>query len=269
MQNVADHRAAITRVLSNDDVRRYAPAAYSSTSSPRTGPKYVFIDTAQLVNTLREHDFHPTEASQSVTRLGNAQYAKHMIRFRHESESVSVLGCVPEVILINAHDSSSSFQLRSGLYRFACCNGLIVSLAEFGVIRVPHRGNVIANVVEAAELIASHFQDLGHTIDRMARTQLSQQERLTFAEKSLQLRFRTRKHLPFGAAELLTTRREEDEGHDLWTTYNTIQENVMVGGIQGRSAKGRRTQSRRIAAIPESIRLNLELWHQAMELIRA
>jgi hypothetical protein len=40
--------------------------------------------------------------------------------------------------------------LRGGLYRFACTNGLIISLADFGVIRVPHRGNVVAGVVEGA-----------------------------------------------------------------------------------------------------------------------
>ena len=34
-----------------------------------------------------------------------------MIRFRHASESVRIVDCMPEVILINSHDSSSSFQL--------------------------------------------------------------------------------------------------------------------------------------------------------------
>ncbi|EBA7968526.1 DUF945 domain-containing protein, partial [Salmonella enterica] len=32
---------------------------------------------------------------------------------------------VPEIILLNSHDGSSSYQMVPGLFRFICTNGLV------------------------------------------------------------------------------------------------------------------------------------------------
>ena len=255
--------------LSLMGLERRAPAIFADHQFEKTGRNYVFISTRDLVEALIQAGFAPTDAQQRRSRGPRVGFCKHMLRFRHVSESVRIVDCMPEVILINAHDSSSSFQLRGGLYRFVCCNGLIVSLAEFGVIRVPHRGNVLADVVEGAARITAQFAGIGQAIERMARTELTPAERFALAEKALQLRFRNQAHLPFGPAELLTVHRPDDHGDDLWRTFNVIQENVIQGGIAGRSARGRATISRKVGAIPENVRLNLELWQQAMALIKS
>jgi hypothetical protein len=213
--------------------------------------------------------FFPTDARQTRSRGARLGYTKHMIRFRHHAESVRFVDCTPEIILINSHDGSSSYQLRGGLYRFVCCNGLIISLAELGVIRVPHRGNVIASVVDGAFQITQQFAGIGATIERMARTELEEAERRGFAQRALEIRYRGRRDFPFDAVKLLQVRRGEDCGNDLWSVYNRVQENVIRGGIDGRSASGRLTHSRKIGAIPEDLRINLELWQEAMALIRA
>lgn len=74
--------------------------------------------------------------------------------------------------------------------------------------------------------------------------------------------------LQFDAGRLLQARRTCDQGNDLWSVYNKVQENVIVGGIEGRTAHGRRTMSRRINSIDEDLRINLALWQEAMALIR-
>ena len=250
-------------------LQRRVPAVFADHQFEKTGRNYVFISTRDLVEALMQAGFSPTDAQQRRSRGARVGFCKHMLRFRHVTESIPIVDCMPEIILINAHDSSSSFQLRGGLYRFVCCNGLIVSLAEFGVIRIPHRGNVLADVVEGARRITAQFAGIGGTIERMARTELSMTERLALAEKALHLRFRSQAHLPFGAEQLLTVHRAEDRGEDLWHTFNVIQENVIQGGIAGRSAHGRATVSRKVGAIPETVRLNIELWQQAMALIKS
>ena len=45
---------------------------------------------------------------------------------------------VRELILLNSHDGTSSYQLMSGVFRTVCRNGLIVSEGEAQMIRVPH-----------------------------------------------------------------------------------------------------------------------------------
>jgi hypothetical protein len=38
---------------------------------------------------------------------------------------------------------------------------------------------------------------------------------------------------------LLTPRRREDYSDDLWTVYQRVQENLMKGGLSGRTAQGK------------------------------
>lgn len=253
--------------LSLDFLRRSTPAAFASHRFDRTGDNYVFISTQQLVEALMDAGFHPTDARQRRSRGERRGYARHMIRFRQAGE-FRIVDCMPEIILINSHDATSAYQLRGGLYRFVCCNGLILSLADFGMIRVPHRGDVLASVVEGAQQISRHMAGIGQVIECMARTYLDHQAQMAFAQRALELRFRGKPHFPFDAGRLLEARREGDQGGDLWTVYNKVQENVICGGIAGRTALGRRTTSRRINSIDEDIRINVALWQQATALIQ-
>ena len=62
---------------------------------------------------------------------------------------------------------------------------------------------------------------------------------------------------------------EADARADVWTTYNVVQENLMRGGLSGRSTTGRNTRTRTIEAIREDVRINNCLWQLAMNLISA
>jgi hypothetical protein len=166
------------------------------------------------------------------------------------------------------YEPDLTYQLRGGLYRFVCENGLILSLADFGMIRVSHRGNVLARVVEGAQQISHHMEGIGQVIERMARTELERHAQVQLAQRALELRYRGQTHFPFDAGRLLDARRQSDQGNDLWTVYNKVQENVICGGIAGRTAIGRRSTNRRINSIDEDIRINVALWQEAMALIR-
>jgi hypothetical protein len=67
--------------------------------------------------------------------------------------------------------------------------------------------------------------------------------------------------------QLLSARRDADFGNSLWLTYNVVQENLVTGGLQGRSASGRTSRTRAIRAIREDIRINVGLWNHAMGLL--
>ncbi|MEJ1961064.1 MAG: DUF932 domain-containing protein [Gammaproteobacteria bacterium] len=253
--------------LSIDTLRRRVPAAFADRQFEKTGSNYVFISTEELVDALRDVGFHPTDARQRWSRGDRLGYARHMIRFR-ASDDLRIVDCTPEVILINSHDATSAYQLRGGLYRFVCCNGLIISLADFGVVHIPHRGNVVASVVDGARQIMDQLKGVGPIIEQMARTELDQRAREAFAQRALEMRYRHQDRFPFDASRLLESRRESDQGDSLWSVYNRVQENVICGGITGKTATGRRTSSRKITALQEDVRLNVALWHEAMALIR-
>ena len=66
-------------------------------------------------------------------------YTKHMIRLRHASQ---INGReANEIILLNSHDGTSSYQMLAGMFRFVCSNGLVCGDTVANV-RVPHKGDV-------------------------------------------------------------------------------------------------------------------------------
>ncbi|EAW9211952.1 DUF945 domain-containing protein [Salmonella enterica] len=71
------------------------------------------------------------------------------------------------------------------------------------------------------------------------------------------------------ATQILTPRRYEDRSDDLWTTYQRIQENLLKGGLPGRTAKGKRSHTRAVNGIDGDIRLNRALWVMAEQMQQA
>lgn len=269
MSTIGQTGYAFETAKSNIVLQKSVPAAFASSASPVTSDSYVFIDTSQLVEALRDHGFHPTLARQTNTRSADPRFAKHMVRFRHLRESVTLVDAVPELILINAHDGTSAYVLSAGLYRPICENGMMTCLGDFDFIRVPHRGNVVANVVDGAIRISQRFEDLGRAVEQMARRELSLLERQHFAEQAMRVRYRDAQHLPYRPDALLHVQRTQHMGNDLWHVYNVVQERLTRGGVVSHSPTGRLSRTRPIRAIREDVRINTALWQVAMQMIRS
>jgi hypothetical protein len=63
---------------------------------------------------------------------------------------------------------------------------------------------------------------------------------------------------------LLAPRRWED-GHpdrerDVWRTMNTVQENLLKRGVQGRNEQGQRRRLRGVKSVDGDMRINRALW---------
>ena len=132
------------------------------------------------------------------------------------------------------------------------------------VWRVMHRGDVVRDVVCAAFRISERFEALATAVERMERTVLDAGERLEFAAQALAVRFPKDLEGAVEPSRFLVPRRPEDVGNDLWRTFNVLQENLLRGGIERRSASNRLTRTRRITAIREDVRLNSALWEMAI-----
>lgn len=267
---LAEYSNTNIRPLTMSQLASSAPAAFAAGPAQRTSSKFQFISTRQLVDALLEAGFVPTSARQTRSRRSSdPNFARHMLRFQHARESVTLIDSIPSIALINAHDGTSAYELRAGLYRPVCTNGMLTAVGEFGFIRVPHvRSNVIRDVVDAALAMIRDFSKVGDVVRQMATLQLTHSERLEFAGQALAIRYPHDRHQPILPEQLLQPRRKADEGSDLWHTFNAVQEAVMCGGIDGHSTSGRRTVTRSISAIREDCRINAGLWQLAMGLIK-
>lgn len=179
---------------------------------------------------------------------------------------------VPLQSVVNDGDTCGSnltYEVRAGLYRPICTNGLMVQLGDFGLVRVEHRGNIVRNVVEAALAMVRDFGRVGEVVQRMASFDLTLEQRLEFARRALAVRYPRDHHSPVTPEQIISPRCEGDARPDLWTVYNTVQAALVRGGLSGLSATGRNIRTRAVSAIKEDVRINSGLWHAAMSLLPA
>lgn len=263
------HASAFAGELSLDAVRARAPAVFAASAHDRMSSKYTFIPSERVLDGLMQAGFAPVEARQALTRSTSPLHARHIIRLRRRLETVSLRDSVPEVVLLNSHDGGSSYGIFMGLYRVVCTNGLIVSRGAFPAYCVSHRGNVVDDVIAAALRTSEQFDRLAARVERMEHRALFKDEQIRFAEKAMALRFPDPAQAGMQPSQLLTCRRAEDAGDDLWTVTNRIQENLLRGGLSRRSANGRLTRTRRISSIRLDVKLNSELWDLAEEVLAA
>ena len=250
-----------TTPLSNEQIARYAPSVLAQEAHESRGERYTFIPTIEVLDGLRREGFQPFEVRQTRVRdQSKREHTKHLVRLRHES-SITSLEEVPEIILLNSHDGSSSYQLLSGFFRFVCSNGLIAG-DVCNDIRVRHSGNVVDDVIEGAVRVLDNVEEIAGRIDTYKSITLAPEEATVFANAALSLRWDEDK-APVQADQVLRTRRWADNKADLWTTFNRVQENLLKGGLSGRSTTGRRSTTRAVGGVNENVKLNRALWSLA------
>ena len=242
--------------LSNEQIAYHAPSVMASEAHESRGERYSFIPTIQVIDGLRAEGFQPYEIRQTKVRdAGKREHTKHMVRMRHARSIVA--DEVPEIILLNSHDGTSSYQIMSGVFRFVCSNGLIAG-DMFNNIKVRHTGNVVGDVIEGATRVLEDAKQIGSRINEYKAIKLDREEQLAFATSALQVRWGDDQ--PVLASRLLQASRWQDQQDDLWTVYNRVQENMMKGGVPGRSSTGRRTTTRAVGGVTENVKLNKALW---------
>ncbi len=260
-----------TAPLTNEQIRQAAPSAFAVDKHESRSERYAYIPTSEVIDGLCGNGFVPMFAKQGRSRVpGKADFTKHLIRFRHAGQAAGLrkVGDVfPEVILVNSHDGTSAYKIMAGLFRLVCLNGMVVSDREFANVTIPHKGNVTDLVIEGSYTVLDESRKALVAADAWAGVTLSRPEQMAMAEAAHTVRFGDSEgetETAIEAAQLLTVRRYHDQGSDLWRTANTIQENVIRGGLTawGRDGNGRRrkTTTREVQGIDADVKMNKALW---------
>jgi len=245
--------------LSDDQIRTVAPSIFAENPHESRSQRYSYIPTAAVLTELRKEGFQPFMVCQTrVRHEDRREFTKHMLRLRHASQ---INGAeANEIILLNSHDGSSSYQMLAGMFRFVCQNGLVCgdTVAD---VRVPHKGNVTDHVIEGAFEVLHGFGQVQDSRDSMRAITLDEGEAEIFARSALTLKYDdSGKALPITENQVLRPRRFDDNRPDLWSVFNRVQENLVKGGLSGRAANGRQQSTRPVQGIDQNVRLNRALW---------
>lgn len=256
--------------LTDDQLRRVAPSVFAEQAHESRSARYAYIPTAEVLQGLRREGFEVFSATQARTRTEDKrEHTKHLLRLRHVSHTARAVGdSTPEIVLLNSHDGSSSYQMMGGMFRLVCSNGLVVPDGICQTVKVQHSGQVRDRVIEGAFEVLDGLTRVVDSRDAMRAVTLSDDESRVFAAAALQLRYEGDTPAPVAPEQITRARRLEDRAPDLWTTFNRTQENLIRGGLRGRSANGARQSTRAVTGIDQDVRLNRALWTLAEEMRR-
>jgi hypothetical protein len=263
----------LTNGLSNNEIQRYAPSVFAQAPSSKQSERYAFIPTINVVEAMRAANWSVVKASESRTRDELRKgYTKHMLRFRANDSRLTAVGdSLLEVVLINSHDGSSQYSLQAGVFRLVCSNGMVVADSLLDAIKIRHTGNVIDMVIDGSSRILENAPIVNETIQAWKQIDLKPTEQLILANAARTLRFD--ESSPITAAQLLNPRRHADNGSDLWSAFNRIQEHVIKGGDRARdyaadNGRGRNVRSREVKSISGNVNLNKAVWTLAAQMAK-
>ena len=257
-------------ILSYDALHRRAPAVFAEAPDAGVSEQYGFVRTIDVVGALEKEGWYPVHARQTLCRDPERKpVARHLIRFRQDSgRQVHVGDSIPELVLTNSHDRSASFQLELGLFRLVCSNGMVAPAGNLGAMRLRHGRHVVEKVLEQSVELVGRIPRVADRVEAFRSTPISRGEEQDFARQALQLRYgeNWQQLSPIDPDKLLEARRQEDADGTVWSVFSRVQENLLKGGLRGRSRTGRRTRTRAIRSVGEDVRLNRGLWNLTEQL---
>ena len=175
--------------LSNEQIASVAPSIFAEEAHDSRSDRYLYIPTVKVLDALRAEGFEPFMACQTrVRNTDKREHTKHMIRLRHANHIMAKEA--NEVILLNSHDGSSSYQMMAGMFRFVCANGLVLGDCSMDQkVRHSGRGDVIGDVIEGAYEVLNQFNAVDDQRECMKQLKLRPDEQEAFALAALAYRY--------------------------------------------------------------------------------
>lgn len=234
--NLADH------YLTKDEIKARCPLAFvEKPTRTAVSDKYSLFSSERVVDDLEKLGWLCVEAKQKKAKVNSTgQFSYHQLWFQNPNVSISkivdgqeTIECYPRIFLGNSADGLSCLKFGVGLYRCVCSNGLVVSDQQLAEFSVRHIYYTFEYVQELVQKIVAELPNQVKCINEMQGVELTEDQKLEFAEKALRVR-QGNPELKVDREtleDILTPKRKEDEGSDLWSVYNVIQEKMTQGGF--------------------------------------
>ena len=261
------------RALTEAELFKLAPSIFAVSAHESRSERFQPIPTYDVLKALMKEGFMPVGAKQSRSRdEGKKDFTKHLIRLRRldDDREYRVGDTLCEILLKNANDGTSAYDLMAGLFRVRCTNSMVSQIGTFDGVKVRHSGSaqvVAGNVIEGTYRVLGEAQKALVAPADWSAIRLDGDERRLLARTAHMARFETEdggSNTPEAHAiqpeRFLIPHRFDDKAPDLWTTFNVIQENAIKGGMRGahvdETGHVRRVTSRAVKGIEQDVKLN-------------
>lgn len=241
-------------------------------ASPTVGAKYSFMSTMDIVETFQQRGWELIKTATPKVRNEQAKaFCKHILEFEHTTLSNSLSNEEKlRIHVLNSHNGTSSLQIRFGVFRLVCSNGLVVSKNTLGEFRLRHfeanksaLDGMLLNLLNKAT-------EVNTSIEAFKSMKLNDSQAFEFAIQAKRVLKQIQPTQEFELSDLLRIRRLEDAGTSLWQIFNRIQENAIKRGYSTTNTLTNKSRkAREIKSIDVSNRINTELWGIAESLKQA
>lgn len=252
--------------MTTDEIRSKANSIFAAKGAETTSQHYSHIPTFKIIEDMELLGWGVVDVKQIKARK-NAGYQKHLVVFRNNDIIIDGKDgdtVFPQILLTNSSDGKNAFTFRAGLFRLICENGLVISTQDFADLKIRHMGYDFEELQKTISAIVEKLPLTVESMNKFKQTQLEEEQILQFAKEALTVRFGEdeMRRITIDYNEFIKPIRKEDEGSDLWSVFNRVQEKVLEGDFEyGYATKTRK--ARRIKNFNQDIALNSKLYELA------
>jgi len=191
----------------------------------RIKQKPFYIETLDVVQQLQNEGWQLKGVAEQ--RGANRKISSNYAQLHHPDFAVlnkkGKTEAFASITVSNSCNGAKSLEMNLGAFRLVCSNGAVrfdraaESKIKHTEINYRDLPQIITNMNNKAMILADE-------INEMKRKQLSFDDMKKFAFEAARLRFDDVSKIDIN--ELLQVNRIEDEGNDVWTVFNRLQENL-------------------------------------------
>jgi hypothetical protein len=259
------------QALTQEQIQTKAPQVYTQAPFDGVSKNYTFLPTYQIVEDMEKLGWSVSDAKtmKSKTKV-QKEFGKHMVTFFNPDifikDENGDIEAYPQVLIMNNHRGWGKFRFEIGVFRLICSNGLVIKEKDFGTFDLRHIGYSFEElkrlVDQAVEVLPKAVERINIFSDKI----MSSEEQTQFATKALQARFGEEKLVDASEIDqILYATRQEDQGNNLWTIFNRVQEHLVHGGFFTVSTDKKERKVRAIKNMQADVELNQKLWEVAAE----
>lgn len=267
MLNLEDYKV---EKLNDLKLKEICPTIFQERPSKETSKHYTHIPTYKVINDMRRLGWDVIDAQQVSARTkGTIGFQKHLVVF--QNDDVVINGSdgdtvYPRVLLTNSHDGKNAFKFQAGLFRLICSNGLVVSDHNFSKLKIRHMGYDFSELKNTITEIVSKLPLTVESLNKFKQTEIDDEQKIDFAVKAIGLRYGKDNRLEIDYEQLIKPTRKEDEGDDVWSIFNVIQEKLIDGDFEYVNGT-RLRKARKIKNFKQDMDLNQKLFDLAGEYV--
>jgi len=191
----------------------------------RIKQKPFYIETLDVVQQLQNEGWQLKGVAEQ--RGANRKISSNYAQLHHPDFAVlnkkGKTEAFASITVSNSCNGAKPLEMNLGAFRLVCSNGAVrfdraaESKIKHTEINYRDLPQIIANMNNKAMILADEINEMKHK-------QLSFDDMKKFAFEAARLRFDDVSKIDIN--ELLQVNRIEDEGNDVWTVFNRLQENL-------------------------------------------